>query len=107
MAADAEEPGMSCAPFRFNKMLLERALGDIMALGGRGRQEEMACFLPTLIFRPMIFEARPAGEKMARREFESLHTYVRKSLSVIVSIHCLWEGNSLTSSIIVPVATLD
>ena len=77
MAADAEEPGMSCAPFRFNKMLLERALGDIMALGGRGRQEEMACFLPTLIFRPMIFEARPAGEKMARREFELQNFYVR------------------------------
>ena len=101
MAADAEEPGMSCAPFRFNRMLLERALGDIMALGGRGQAGGIgmaggkAMLLPTLIFRPMIFEARPAGEKMARREFESLlRKYVRKYVKVCPSI--LREGNSLT-----------
>ena len=68
MAAEAEEPEMSCAPFRFNRILLERALGDIMALGEReGGRRIMAVPLavplrvPTLIFRPMIFEARPAG----------------------------------------------
>ena len=30
LAADAYEPGISCASFRCNGILLERALGDIM-----------------------------------------------------------------------------